>query len=233
MELPDSEAHHVRDVLRLKAGDEIELFDNSGGLAHGAIERCDSRGVLVRIDRIEPRALFSGITIAAAVPKGQRADWMIEKLSELGVDRFIPLRTERSVVLPAGKSKRDRWTRIAIESAKQSRRSGVMQIEQLISSARLLTPSPGNPPEAWGEGLRVFLTTACDAPRLIQLLRTEISDRNSQILLLIGPEGGWTDGEIKRMKQSGLTGARLTGTILRVETAAVAAAAIVACWRAR
>jgi len=151
--LPAGEAHHVRDVLRLESGDELELFDNSGQTALAVIERIDSDGVFVVVDERELKlAAPSGvsITIASAVPKGDRADWMIEKISELGVARFIPLITARSVVLPVGKNKRERWQRIAKESAKQSRRAGVMLIDELTelsqASRSIITPStPGVP----------------------------------------------------------------------------------------
>lgn len=138
--LDPSEAHHTRDVLRLNRGDEVELFDESGATARGTIEASDRSAVSVRIETInhDPTSR-APITVAAAVPKGERADWMIEKLSELGVDRFIPLETARSVVVPAGRNKLQRWNRIAIESAKQSRRRGVMRIDKVTSRPHLLT----------------------------------------------------------------------------------------------
>src|SRR3954468_15312277 len=108
-ELPAGEAHHVRDVLRLESGDELELFDNSGQTALATIDQIDSTGVFVTVDERELKLAAPGgvsIIIASAVPKGDRADWMIEKLSEIGVSRFIPLITARSVVLPVGKNKR-------------------------------------------------------------------------------------------------------------------------------
>jgi 16S rRNA (uracil1498-N3)-methyltransferase len=141
---------------------------------------------------------------------------MIEKLSELGVSRFIPLATARSVVLPTGQNKRDRWVRIATESAKQSRRTGVMQIDELTPLSKVV--------DLRAEGQMVFyLSTAASA--------TSISSfsLHPSALLLIGPEGGWTPDEIALFESHHLTGVKLTATILRVETAAVAAAAVVAC----
>lgn len=213
--LSEPEAHHARNVLRLRPGEEVELFDDQGNKARAVIERCDAKRVTVGVPQLESAAECSGITVAAAVPKGERADWMMEKLSELGIDRFIPLQTARSVVVPSGKNKIDRWNRIAIEASKQSRRTGVMRIDPIIDLAELLTPR---------EGLRLFLSTEHDATPFWQI----ISDFRSQILLLIGPEGGWTDDELHRMRDAGLTGARLMRTILRTETAAVVAAALVA-----
>jgi RsmE family RNA methyltransferase len=96
---------------------------------------------------------------------------------------FHPLKTERSVVHPKGEGKRQRWERIAIESAKQSRRVGVMKIEELteLSAATLRSAA------AWG----CFLSTAADA----QPLQSKIQNSKSKIALFIGPEGGWTDGK--------------------------------------
>ncbi|HVT90026.1 MAG TPA: RsmE family RNA methyltransferase [Tepidisphaeraceae bacterium] len=212
IELDSRQAHHVRDVLRLKTGDTVEVFDDAGHSASATIETCDANRVCVQVKQVQEVSESRQIIVASAVPKGNRADWMIEKLSELGVSRFIPLETSRSVVLPAGKGKYDRWRRIATESAKQSRRSGVMQIDELISLDKLLASS---------EVKGVYLSTEPDARSISSFIPHPSS------FLLIGPEGGWTDGETSLMKSSGLTAAKLTGTILRVETAAVLAAGIV------
>ena len=224
VELDGEEAHHARDVLRLKVGDAVELFDDAGHIACAAIERCDDRAVIARVEQIVAKQTSSGIVIACAVPKGDRADWMIEKLSELGVDRFVPLATARSVVHPAGRNKRDRWLRIATEAAKQSRRAGVMSIDELTALDKVVAINPS----------ALLLDIDPQAPSLHDHLQSQTSNhQKTQLTLLIGPEGGWTDEEVARMRAAGLTGVRLTATILRVETAAVAAAAIAATWRAR
>ncbi|MBC8107067.1 MAG: 16S rRNA (uracil(1498)-N(3))-methyltransferase [Anaerolineae bacterium] len=214
IELPAGEAHHVRDVLRLESGDELELFDSSGQTALATIDQIDSSAVFVIVDERELKlAAPSGvsITIASAVPKGDRADWMIEKLSEVGVARFIPLITARSVVLPVGKNKRERWQRIAKESAKQSRRSGVMQIDELTPLKTAIGADSSS---------RYFLSTDAQATPILHALSVA-----EAIAFFIGPEGGWTDNEIATMRSAGMDGLRLTSTILRVETAAVVAAA--------
>ena len=153
------------------------------------------------------------LTIAAAVPKGDRADWMIEKLCELGVTAFIPLEAARSVVLPTGKGKSDRWHRIAIEAAKQSRRPGVMTIAPLAKVADVL----GQPGEK-----RVASTGPMTRP-LIELATVD------PLIIFIGPEGGWTDAELAQFDGAGVPQVSLTPTVLRIETAAVTAAAVLLC----
>src|SRR5690348_13803369 len=87
--LPEREAHHARDVLRLSANDEVELFDDAGQTARGILKIVDASGVIVEVSSITTAARDRmQITVASAVPKGDRADWLVEKLSEIGVDRF-------------------------------------------------------------------------------------------------------------------------------------------------
>jgi 16S rRNA (uracil1498-N3)-methyltransferase len=226
IELGKQEAHHARDVLRLQTGTEVEIFDDHGYSATAAIERCDRHAVTVRTltmnQREMPKFRWS---IASAIPKGTRGDWMIEKISELGAFRFIPLKAARSVVLPEGKGKHERWQRLATEAARQSKRSGVMQIEPLTDPAILLpTREESAKARAW------YLSTAQDARPMAAAIEGMIGHRPHpfHLTLFIGPEGGWTEGEIGEFEAAHLTPVRMGTTILRVETAAVAAAAIVA-----
>ena len=107
------------------------------------------RSLAVQVEEVhEPAADGLSWTVAAAVPKGERADWMVEKLSELGCHAFVPLLAERSVVQPKGTGKRDRWLRLATESAKQCRRRGVMRIESPTTLDELLANDEAMPPDA-------------------------------------------------------------------------------------
>jgi 16S rRNA (uracil1498-N3)-methyltransferase len=124
------------------------------------------------------------------------------------------LAAARSVVLPRGRNKQERWERIALESAKQSRRSGTMRIAPLTPLAAALAAMAG---AGW------VLSTADDAQPIAQLARSPLSS----VTAFIGPEGGWTDDELAAFSRAGVTPVRLTDTILRVETAAIAAAATV------
>jgi 16S rRNA (uracil1498-N3)-methyltransferase len=219
LEAPPGEAHHARDVLRLDVGDEVEVFNDAGDSALGLIVRCEADLLVVRITGpIESPQDDFAFTIASALPKGARADWMIEKLSELGAAAFVPLTTARSVVAPEGRNKRERWKRLAAQAAKQARRSGVMRIEGLTNLPAFLgrVTAP-----AW------YFSTAPSAVPVMQAAE-RVPAGTRQLTLLIGPEGGWTEDEIAAFEKAGLTGVSLGATILRIETAAVAAGVLAA-----
>jgi 16S rRNA (uracil1498-N3)-methyltransferase len=225
LELDQSQAHHLRDVLRLSVGEAIEVFDDAGHVAEAKVEHCDARRVSVRVGQVRDTPDVRQVVIASAVPKGERADWMVEKLSELGVHRFVPLQTARSVVHPKGAAKLQRWRRIATESAKQSRRGGVMHIDELTSISAALELVCGSPRRA-DAACALYLSTEPQAVPVLSVAPRIVA--GPFVSLFIGPEGGWTDREIGQFNSRGLTGVKLTGTILRVETAAIAAAMVAA-----
>ena len=201
----------MRDVLRATAGTAIELFDAAGRTAEATIESVTKEAVIVCVEDIREPTVGRTVIVASAVPKNDRADWLVEKLSELGVAKWIPLKTARSVVHPAGDAKFDRWKRIAIEAAKQSRRSGVMEIGPLTEIGSLLI-----------EGTDAFVLSTRDGCRpLATVERTA-----KAVILLIGPEGGWTDEELSSLTSRGVRETSLTATVLRIETAAIVAASV-------
>lgn len=216
--LSREQGHHARDVLRMGAGDEVELFTAAGQTALAVLREVSAQRVLAEVTEIRQAGAGFALTIASAIPKGARADWMIEKLSELGVSRFVPLMTARSVVHPEGKNKIERWERLAAESAKQSRRTCVMEISPLLTLEQALERV---------EGVGGYLSTGADSSTLSSIL----DPPSSSLSLFTGPEGGWTAEEEALMRNRGLTPVTLGGTILRVETAAMAAAAVVAALR--
>ena len=219
LSIAPSEAHHARDVLRLNPGTAVEVFDDAGNIGIGTLDEVSEIRVTVRIDSIQAAPTNSmRLIVASAIPKASRGDWMVEKLSELGVDAFIPLATQRSVVLPEGKNKLDRWQRLANEAAKQSHRIGVMRIASL-------TLLPDAIESAMARGAGWYFSTHPDAPTIGEMIPRLSAEA---ITLFIGPEGGWTPEEQERFATAKVVGVSLTRTILRVETAAIAASAIVA-----
>ena len=217
VELDPAAAHQARKVLRLEDGTRVEVFDDAGAVAPATLLFRGTAGAAVRVEEIvSPTPRGTKLVIASAVPKGDRADWMVEKLSEIGVYEFIPLAAERSVVLPEGKSKRERWIRLATEAARQSRRSGVMSIAPLSSVAAVISRDPG---------FGGYLSTEPGAVSMHSALAD--LPPNQRLTLFIGPEGGWTKQEIEIFHVSDVCPLRLTNTILRVETAAILSAGLV------
>jgi 16S rRNA (uracil1498-N3)-methyltransferase len=224
--LDERQARHAVDVLRLASGTNVEVFDDAGHVGTGELVIEDEGDVWVKVQALDDLAAAArrpqiSLTIASAVPKGERADWMIEKLSELGVAEFVPLAATRSVVLPEGKNKRERWMRIPSESAKQSRRTGVMRVGELTPVGAVIerVQSCADTSVGW------HFSTANDAQPACQLAQKLRSGQS--VVALIGPEGGWTDAETAQFVAAGLIAARLTPTVLRVETAAIAAAVVI------
>lgn len=211
-----AEAHHLLHVLRLTEGTQVEVFDAAGRRACGVLQTVDGQ-LSVHVEAVTQSSAAAVCTIASAVPKGSRADWLVEKLSELGVGIFQPLITARSVVDP-GTGKLQRWQRLAEQAARQSRRAGVMQVLPPLEMPQVLAQHTG--------GQRWYLSTAPQASSAIRVLACAAPPRD--LLVLIGPEGGWTPEEMAHFNAAGLRAVSLGATTLRVETAAIAVAAILA-----
>jgi len=219
--LPPAQSLHLRDVLRLRTGDWVEAFDDAGASADAEIVAANVSQVTLSITSIRPPPPTAATwTVACAVPKGPRADWLVEKLSELGATAFIPLITHRSVAAPQGAEKFARWTRLASQAARQSSRTGVMRIDPLRPLADAVA-AIAKDSTGW------YFSTDPQATPITQLVS---ENPPPALTMFIGPEGGWTDAEIELFKAANLTPVRLTSTTLRIETAALTAAALAATW---
>ena len=215
--LTPEQRKHLIQVLRLGDGTVLQAFDAHGATATATL-RTDPPSLDISLVSPPtdgaPRSGWDGV-VASAVPKGERADWLVEKLAELGVRQWIPLDTARSVVLPRGEGKRLRWERIAQEAARQSHSRGVMSIGQLTPLPHLLATFAVGASPGW------FGSTTPGAIPAAGLFVFP-----SPPYILIGPEGGWTPEEELAMSSAGLTAATFSSTVLRVETAAVVAASL-------
>lgn len=222
LRLPEHEAHHALRVRRVRVGEVVTLFDGSGGEADARVVAVGPEGVEVECIRRHTRAVGGELHLAVAVPKGPRADWMVEKLAELGVAALLPLRTARAVVIPSDE-KLARWRRKAAEAAKQCRSACEMRIEPVAALPSVLTQS------AAGRQLLV----ADPGPGAVPLLEVWRAESLRPALVVVGPEGGLTESELALLREAGATSVTLGENILRIETAALAVAAAWALSRQR
>ncbi len=226
-ELPDDQSHHARDVLRLHADESIILFDGHGQWASAQLN-IQKRVALYNLTgpiHLDPPPLYP-ITIASAVPKGDRSHFLLEQISQLGVARLVWLDCRYSVVHPVAEAgKMDKWRRLAIESAKQCGRSRLLNIAPPLTPEDLLATPEFNHAVIWTH------TTASETlrQRLTAWLAREAAIAESQsshgITILIGPEGGWSQHECEILAAVSQP-VQLGNHILRIETAATACAAI-------
>lgn len=206
--LEDSEAHHVLNVLRMKSGDRLTLFDGQGHSAAAQITRVTRRDAECEIvERHPAEQKLSSLRVAASPPKADRLRWLVEKLTELGVEEYIPLRTERTVVTP-GETRMEKLRATVIAACKQCHRASLMNVRELATLEVLLQLDAGP-----------FLLAHPGATTDWQTLGSELPKGAT---LLIGPEGGFTQSEVELVTSHGARCVSWPGTILRTETAAIA-----------
>jgi 16S rRNA (uracil1498-N3)-methyltransferase len=218
--LPAEEARHVRDVLRLRAGDEVYVFDAEGREFRCTLGKFIRAGAILELQEetqpAQPESRLQ-LTLGIALLKGEKFDLVIQKTVELGVTRIVPLLTDRSEVrltnLQSTQKRLSRWQRLAVEAAKQSGRAYVPRIVEpvpVISFLHSTKPEGGRffLAERGGESLRDGLNSD---PSVAQV-----------IAAVVGPEGGWSDQEITAARQANWQIVTLGGRILRAETAAIA-----------
>ncbi len=220
-----AQAGHALRVLRLKIGASVILFDGRGGEVVGRVRSADTGGfdveVVERKGLVEPRGM--PLLLAVAIPKGPRGDWLVEKCGELGVHRLWPLACERGQVEP-GEGKLARWRRKVVEAAKQSGQASVMVVGEIVTIAQVLLEQEGAASIFYGEPHRAERSLADELREVESRMKMD-----SPLMVLIGPEGGFTDDECRQIESKGGRAVRLAPTVLRIETAAVAVAAIWAC----
>jgi 16S rRNA (uracil1498-N3)-methyltransferase len=216
--LPEAAAHHAARVLRLRAEDEIALFNGQGGEYSAVIVNMDRNGVQVevRAHLAVERESPLDVTLVQAVSSGDRMDLTIQKAVELGVTRIVPVESERSIVRLKGERARKRhrhWQQIAISACEQCGRNRVPEVQApRVLDAWLAPPSYGT--QRW--------MLAPDADIAVR----DLPRPDRPIEVLIGPEGGFTDTEILTAQRVGYQPVRLGPRVLRTETAAPALLAV-------
>ncbi|MDD5483116.1 MAG: RsmE family RNA methyltransferase [Kiritimatiellae bacterium] len=218
-ELPAGEAHHLLNVLRVKKGDEIEVFDGRGRTARAALlsARKDSAVISIlssTIRRADPPA--PAVVLIQALPKHSGLDAIVQKATELGVHKIIPAVTDRVIVKISGRAadeKVARWRKIILAAAKQSRTAWLPEINPIVSLAEAVREVPCD--------LRIFGSLAPQAPLLREVMAKVGRPGPGSIALAIGPEGDLTDEEQGMLVGANFKPASFGTEVLRVETAAV------------
>jgi 16S rRNA (uracil1498-N3)-methyltransferase len=217
--LPDGQARHLRKVLRMGSGEVVEIFDGKGHGYTGEVELRASGVAVCGLQSLPAQDSSPSLILAAALIKSDKFEWMLQKATELGVDEIVPLITHFSDLrFPAGKiaSRLGRWDRIAQEAAKQCRRLTAPQIREPVNFVDFLEAGEFSP-----SARLLFYEKAPD------LWQPDPDELSKGVLLCIGPEGGWNDDEVECAHGAGFSSFCLGPRILRAETAAIAAIAIV------
>ncbi|HKE61025.1 MAG TPA: 16S rRNA (uracil(1498)-N(3))-methyltransferase [Nitrospira sp.] len=213
--------HHLRESLRLHTGEALTVTDDRGIRYRTEIVEVTAKQLVSRIleTTTPPAKTGPSLVLAQALLKGEKMDWVIQKATELGVDRIIPVYAARSVVkLRADRTEHQlaRWQRIALEAAQQSERWSVPKIEEPSALSQLATGDRGS--------FKIILAERSNGASLQTISLP--AGRHDTILPLIGAEGGWSEDELRVAQAHGYTVITLGSRILRAETAAIAAISI-------
>ena len=216
-------ADHLGRVLRAEQGQLYELSDGErvwlAKVARVALaKRGESRVEFSLIEPVPSTAPRLHIDLLLSIVKFDRFEWCLEKATELGATNVVPLaaaRTDKPLVVAAGK-RRERWKRILLESAQQSRRLKPPALREIEAPDKAFSESSA--------GMKIILSERRDAPSLRELLRS--GRLANAAALAIGPEGGWTDEELSSARHAKFAEASLGESILRTETAVLAAMAV-------
>jgi 16S rRNA (uracil1498-N3)-methyltransferase len=223
--LPAEEARHLRDVLRLRVGDRVHVFDGAGKEFDCSIDesRKDSARlkVLAEVAPARPESPLQ-LTLAVALLKSDKFDLVVQKATELGVARVVPVATKLADIRlrddSDGNKRVTRWQRIALEASKQSGRAVVPEVTQPISFAELVEDTDDSEQ-------RKLMFSEREGQSLLEVKDT-LNPTQKQVSALVGSEGGWTDEEISRASENNWSVVTLGGRTLRAETAAIAVAVL-------
>jgi 16S rRNA (uracil1498-N3)-methyltransferase len=236
--LTGAEAHHARDVLRLKRGDKAVLFNGRGREFTAEITDTQDREVRFRkLTETETAPLRCRITLGQAIPKGKNMDLIVQKAVEIGAAEIVPLISQRTVVdldPLAGEQKQAKWQQVVIEAAKQSGQNWLPIVRQPQTlkdffSVAAVSDRRMNPPSALSFApaafdLQLIGSLQPDAQHLKKVFgrySAEHGDLPKSVLMLVGPEGDFTPAELSLAKSHGCIPITLGPIILRVETAAL------------
>jgi 16S rRNA (uracil1498-N3)-methyltransferase len=217
------QARYLKTVLRMREGDPLLIFNGTGWEYKAVIRRQTADGIELEITgrRALPAAEIH-VTLCQAVPKAEKMDGIIRHATELGAERIVPFLAERSVPrwrpeqLPR---KRERWQKIAVEASRQCGRPDIPEIGEIVTFERMLRDVPES-------GLRLIPWEEETKTGIREILRDPARSGMKEFVLVIGPEGGFSAGEIELARQAGFLSVSLGKRVLRVETASLAVLAV-------
>lgn len=222
LDLPEALAHHALRVLRMRDGDALTLFDGTGG-EYPATLRVEGRQAWAELGGHDPREseLPGRIVLAQGLPGGDKMDWVVEKAVELGAARLAPIAARRSVLQLTGERAEKRlahWRRVARAASEQCGRNRIMQIDRPIRLGEWLAQE--GPADA-APALRLLCHPEAEVD-LAAALAPLRGRADMELVLLVGPEGGWSDEELQAARRAGVQAVRFGPRVLRTETAGLA-----------
>jgi 16S rRNA (uracil1498-N3)-methyltransferase len=212
-------AHHLGNVLRAQTGQLYELSDGSAAWLARIDSVARNRVEFALLEQLPAPKPAANTTLLLSIVKFDAFEWAIEKATELGVIRIIPVAAARSEkgLLAAAAKRSQRWQKILLEASQQSRRLRIPQLDDLANPLQSFSGQ--------SSGFCLMLSERSDAPSIRTKLNSLDGAKPAAATLAIGPEGGWTDGELTAARAAGFQEASLGQLILRTETAVVAALA--------
>jgi 16S rRNA (uracil1498-N3)-methyltransferase len=218
LKIEGEEFHHSIRVVRARVGEEVEIFDRAGNAARGVVESIDRDHAIVAAgDSLPSRESPLAIHLAMAVIQLEKFELVLQKATELGVKTIIPLVTERVELRPERYTgKIERWNKIVFEAVKQCGRTVVPKIEAPATFEEILART----------GTKILFDA--DAPPPTERSSTTEPQPPTDVTILIGPEGGWSEDELRAARDHGVLFQRLGPRRLRAETAAIVAVSVVA-----
>ncbi len=221
MTLTSEETRHMVAVRRVAVGDEVTLFDGAGREATVRVVPTEGKCAVVMVLAVREAEcdVECRLTIATALPKGSKGANLVRACTEIGAWRIQPMITEHSVVKPEHGKVIDRLVRAAREAAKQSRRAWVPEVMPVATFADVMKSRQG------AGGFAILADLAPDARPIREVLKEHAGATDA--LVVIGPEGGFTDAEREAARGSGCTPVRIDGPVMRIETACAALSALV------
>jgi 16S rRNA (uracil1498-N3)-methyltransferase len=218
-QIEGDDARHLTRVLRVEVGQKYEVSDNRNAYL-AEIEAAHKEHVVFRtLEKLPGEPLSVSVSLCVALIKFGHFEWMIEKATELGAAEIVPVETTRSErgLERAAQKRKERWRRIALESSQQSRRTFLPEVREPVPLDKVIARSGG---------YRFVLDEEPGGTPLLAAL-PGTRDSGDSVALLVGPEGGWTPGEREALVHAAWVRVTMGPLILRAETAAIAALAVV------